>query len=354
MNEMYSNFYKEFDTDRQIRSSMSLDEWFSIWMQHYKIGCVKPSTLQNYSSVYHNQIKHRIGHLPLQQIQSLHIHHLYRDMEQAKLSAKYQHCVHTILSNILETALQNNLIEKNPCHRMKISSLSPKQEHILSVEEHTALLDTLLCPEHKKAAPPLLTLLGTGMRVGELLALTWDNIHFHKRHIHIEKTLVYLWEPSLNSYAFSFQTPKTLSSRRIIPISPSVEKALEQQKHYIYQMQQNRQKWNPLPGFENMVFPNSHGRPQQRRDIQRALDRVVNALNEQRLLSDYSLPSIPHIHPHTLRHSFATRCFEAGIQPKIVQTLLGHSSIQITMDLYTHVSLDSCQKNIQKLEQFGI
>ena len=354
MNKLYGNIYKEGDVSRQIHASMTLNEWYAVWIQYYKVGYVKPSTLQNYSSIYHNQIKKRIGSLPLQSIQPLHIHHVYRDLEYAHLSAKYQHCVHAILSNMLETASQNDLISKNPCHRMKISSLPPKQEHILSIEEHTALLHTLLQPEHQSIAPPLLTLLGTGLRVGELLALTWENVDLNTRHIYIEKTLVYLWDPSKNSYAFSFQTPKTSSGRRVVPISPSVAKALESQKCYIAHLKQDTQKWHPLLEFENLVFPNSHGRPQQRRDIQRSLDRVVAALNEQRLQASHPLPAIPHIHPHTLRHSFATRCFEAEIQPKIVQTLLGHSSIQITMDLYTHVSLEACQKSMQKLEQFGI
>ena len=157
----------------------------------------------------------------------------------------------------------------------------------------------------------------------------------------------------MQKYTFSFQSPKTVNSKRCIPMSTPVHNAFLQQCDKIKQLKQNSAKWSPIEDFENLVFVNSLGRPMQRRDIQIILDRMTDELNKQALKSSSSY-YIKHIHPHTLRHSFATRCFEVGIPPKVVQTLLGHSSIQITMDLYTHVSSDMCRENMKKLEKFGM
>ena len=100
-------------------------------------------------------------------------------------------------------------------------------------------------------------------------------------------------------------------------MSTPVHNAFLQQCDKIKQLKQNSAKWSPIEDFENLVFVNSLGRPMQRRDIQIILDRMTDELNKQALKSSSSY-YIKHIHPHTLRHSFATRCFEVGIPPKVV------------------------------------
>lgn len=311
--------------------------------------------LQNYSSIYRNQIRERIGSMPINEIRSAHIQQMYDGLREKGVSPKYQRCIYAILSNMFDIAAQNGLIPQNPCRNVRMDALQRKEERFLSAEEHRLLMEILLRKEWEPLSFPVITLSGTGMRIGELLGLTWDNVDIQARHIYIEKTLVYLWDSDAEGYAFSFQTPKTRRSRRGIPMSQTVADALRKQKEKVRCLKNNRKTWNPLPGFENLVFPNSHGRPRQRRDIQNLLDRLVEAANQQQPASPQgAVFHMDPIHPHTLRHSFATRCFEAGIQPKVVQTLLGHSSIQVTMDLYTHVSFEKCRKDMEKLQQFGV
>lgn len=332
------------------KSSLTLNEWYSFWIQNYKTGVVKPSTIQNYCCIYNNHIKKFLGYMPLCEIRTMHIQQMHNSLG---LSSKYQHRIHAILSNMFEIAVQNDLIVKNPCCGTKLQSLQNKHRRVLSSEEQQLFANLMQQPKWRDRSLPITVLLGTGIRVGELLALTWDNIDLKQKTIYIEKTLLYLWNTDLQKYTFSFQSPKTVNSKRCIPMSTPVHNAFLQQCDKIKQLKQNSAKWSPIEDFENLVFVNSLGRPMQRRDIQIILDRMTDELNKQALKSSSSY-YIKHIHPHTLRHSFATRCFEVGIPPKVVQTLLGHSSIQITMDLYTHVSSDMCRENMKKLEKFGM
>ena len=113
-------------------------------------------------------------------------------------------------------------------------------------------------------------------------------------------------------------------------------------------------KWQPHEGFEALVFTGSTGQPQQTASIQNILNRIVKSINDEEVSKATKENRTPvimeHLHPHALRHSFATRCFEADIPPKTVQMLLGHANIQITLDLYTHVSEEKKLRDMQKLD----
>ena len=106
--------------------------------------------------------------------------------------------------------------------------------------------------------------------------------------------------------------------------------------------------------LENLVFVGRNGKPVSEHAFQSALDWIVNAINKDRQKQaekgrkDFAL--MEHIYPHVLRHTFATRCFEAGIEAKVVQGFLGHYSIAITLDLYTHVTNDKAKTEMDKLE----
>ncbi len=200
----------------------------------------------------------------------------------------------------------------------------------------------------------ILVALGTGMRSGELLGLTWEDVNFKEREIYINKTLVHIKEPQTKKYVFKYQTPKTKNGTRTIPMQESVYNALKQQHLKLKEMQIASSDWSPLNGFDNLVFVGKNGKPITEHQFQVTLNWIENVINKERMeiaeKTGTVFEPISHFYPHALRHTFATRCFEAGIDAKVVQGYLGHYSVSITLDIYTHVTDDKSKIEMNKLE----
>lgn len=330
------------------KDTLTLNEWFDIWLKEYKIDHIKPSSVQTYQAMYMKRIKNTLGFFPLEQIRPFHLQQIYNSMVKQDFSSGYLHCIQAMLHNIFQIALYNDLITKNPCTGVTLPPHYAENPKVLTLEQQQELLRFLKQKKWNKYQPTIITLLGTGMRVGELLALTWSDIDFTHHSISINKSLTYIRDLKDNHYHFQATTPKTRNSYRTLPISSIVEKNLKQQKKWLEQRKKNG-SWHPLEDFENLVFPNKYGHPQQRGAVQKILNRIVKEMNNATYNELSKKQPMPLIHPHTLRHSFATRCFEAGIPAKTIQMLLGHNSIQLTMDIYTHVSEDKKKIDMEKL-----
>lgn len=248
-------------------------------------------------------------------------------------------------------AVHNRIISFNPCAGVEVPKTKKKDIRVLTVEEQREVIEQAKGRLHSNMIE---VALGTGLRSGELRGLTWSDIDFRKREISINKTLVYIKDMETKKYVFKYQTPKTKNSIRTIPMQESVYKALKRQKIQLKEMQLMCEEWKNLEGFEHLVFLGKNGKPISERAFQVTLDGIEKAINKERECiakkNKTSFEPIPHFYPHALRHTFATRCFEAGIEAKVVQGFLGHYSIAITLDLYTHVTDDKAKSEMDKLQ----
>ena len=239
----------------------------------------------------------------------------------------------------------------NVCAGVEVPKTKKKEIRVLTLDEQQ---EVLKYAENRLHRNLIHVALGTGMRAGEMLGLTWDDIDFRKKEIHITKTLVYIKDMETKKYKFLYQTPKTKNGIRTIPMLDSVYHALKKQKVQCMEMQMRAEEWQPLEGFENLVFVGRNGKPMSNHTFQKSLNDIVKTINaERKAVSEKNktvFESMEHIHPHALRHTFATRCFEAGMEAKSVQMFLGHFSISITLDLYTHVTDDKQRQELNKLE----
>lgn len=332
--------------------NITLDTWFDIWLNTHKKKTIKESTLARYDSCYKNYIQKKFGKKKLIDFKPIVLERLFQDMAENDYSTKTIRDIYNILGAVFKYAVHNRLITYNPCDGVELPKTKKKPIRVLSLNEQR---DVLRYAEGRFYENLIVTALGTGMRAGELLGLSEDDLNFRKREITINKTLVYIKDLPTGKYVFKYQTPKTESGARVIPMQESVYKALKRQRIQKREIQLSSDKWEPIKGFENLVFATKNGKPVSQRSFQSALDWIVKAINkdrkEQAEKDGTDFISMEHIYPHALRHTFATRCFEAEIAPKTVQKYLGHSSVAITLDIYTHVTKDKAKEEMNKLEE---
>ena len=180
------------------------------------------------------------------------------------------------------------------------------------------------------------------MTKAELFALTEKDIDFKRKTISVSKTLTYQPEEDGKQKEFRIGPPKTDASVREVPLNEAAEKALLKQRiiHQIINRKQIKKT-----NYPDLLFTTKFGTPLNIEIFNQSVKRIIEEVN----LSRDALDQIENFGGHTFRHTFATRCFEAGIQPKTVQAYLGHASLSMTMDLYTAVMPDYKKQEIQKL-----
>lgn len=330
---------------------VTLNEWFDIWLKTYKVGKVKDTTIATYKSLYDRFVRETLGGRYITKIKTVEVQRLYNGITEKGLSPKYLKTLHNTLSNIFKMAVNNDIISKNPCSQTIRPGIDTPERRVLTASEQRWLLSFIQQEQYRNIEPAITVLLGTGLRIGELLGLKWQDLDLEgkEKTLTVNRTLVRIRDKK----CFAFQEPKTASGTRTIPLQDSVVRALKRQK--VNQAHQKLSgRWNPPTGFEGLVFAGKKGQPQWRSCIAESLDKIIAAMNadeEERAVKEHRTPVvIEHINLHACRHSFATRCLEAGIAPKIVQSWLGHSSIEITLDLYSHVNQDVSFENMRRLE----
>lgn len=177
-------------------------------------------------------------------------------------------------------AIHNRLIASNPCAGVCLPKTKTKEIRVLTLEEQKEIITHARGRLYENL---ILVALGTGMRGGELLGLTWDDVDFRKREISINKTLVHIKDTDTGKYVFKYQTPKTKNCIRKIPMQESVYKALKKQHVQLKEMQMGSSDWSPLSAFENLVFVGKNGKPITEHTFQVALDWIEKSINKERL-----------------------------------------------------------------------
>ena len=292
-------------------SGISFGEWVLDWMDLYKRPpIIRKSTWHNYTYWIKGHIIPTIGAIALTSLTSDDIQRVYAKMLDAGLATASVKKVHTIINSSLEKAVEKGTIEKNPATAATIPKVEHKDVRTLTDEEIKQFLKVVYEDEQRWIAA-FLTLLGTGIRVGELLALEWRDIDFVENTININKGMSRV----KNSYEIT--DPKTSESKRVVPMPQSVADVL----------------WD-LRSLERLYRIDGSGivfRTSNNTHIQyRAILRKFHILREE--------VGIPDATIHSLRHTFATKMLEQGENLKTVQELLGHADIATTGNIYSHVS----------------
>ncbi|MDR2650562.1 MAG: site-specific integrase [Clostridiales bacterium] len=312
-------------------SKITVNEWLDIWLETYKTLSVKPTTLLIYMSRADNHIRPAIGHLKIQELRRDAIQSMINELSR-RLAPETVKGVYITLHAALEQACQNNLISANFASSAVLPKAGKTRAQVFTTEEQHRFMDAA---KTSYMGEMFLLDLGTGLRIGELISLTWNDIDFENSVLRVNRTLniVKSVEGSGQKWLKTFGTPKTASSVRSIPLLPYMSELLKSVKK-----RQDERGMKVRYEDNNLVFATRSGRPLDPRNMQ----RVFQAILKRAGLSGF--------HIHSLRHTFATRGLEQGIELRVLQELLGHSTIKITADLYTHVLPDMKKDSIMKLK----
>ena len=332
---------------------MTLNTFFETWVSEVKENTVKANTLSVYMEIYKIHIAPALGKVQVSSINKLMVQRLLNTMSKNGLSANTLAKTKAILYSIFKEAMENRMISYNPCENITIRR-DKTERRVLSWQEQQLFLEAIRGSRYE-----MLCVLGlsTGLRIGELSGLRWSDIDFTEKTLTVERTYIYLHDVKNHQMKDEFHSPKTKNSCRTIRLLDPILTLLLQHKQ-----RQEKEKaaagdhWCPVEGGEDLVFTTKTGGPVRGLNVSETLNNYVKKINRQEeflAAKEQREPVIfERITPHTLRHTFATRAFESGIPPKVVQQILGHSSLEMTMDLYTHVTEDVQSKEIQKLTLF--
>lgn len=327
-------------------TSITLDAWFEKWLTVYKFNTIRLNSKRHYIHVYRKHISPALGKRKLTEINQLMIRDLINKLIKNGYQYETQSKVKIMLVDMFDKAIIDEFARKNPARGIKVTrdENEIKNVRVLTVEEQQEFFD---CCKGTFYDNLFTVAVLTGLRPGEICGLKWNDINFDKMEISVQRTLLYQKLEGDDQKTFHFDPPKTKQSKRVVPINKTCAIALKKQKMQSEIVKAKSVKFANVPDeFKDLLFTTKYGTPIC---AQIYCDAVTNIIDEINLMKD-PLEEFEKFSPHCFRHTFATRCFESGIQPKTVQAYLGHASLKMTMDLYTHVLDLKKQEEMEKLE----
>jgi integrase len=312
-------------------ASESLDKYLEKWLESVVRSRVREATFDDYKYLLDRYVSPSLGAIKLCDIRSIDIQKVYGDMlGEKELSARTVRMTHAVLSSAMKQAVRWHMLPRNPCEFVDLPRMARKEMQALSPEDASRFLEAA---REDKLGIVLSFALATGMRPEEYLALKWSDLDLHAGNVTVRRTLV--WRKGGGWY---FGEPKTSRSRRTMPIPRSLVAELADHRR---KQAESRLKKGADYQNNDLLFASGEGTPILLRNLVRR--------HFQPLLTRAKLS--PTLRLYDLRHSCATLLLSAGENPKVVSERLGHASIVLTLDTYSHVLPSMQQAATEKLER---
>lgn len=313
----------------QGKSAVKTGAWIDTWIEKHKAPKLAPATLTSYRNNFRIHIKPYVGDIPLKELNTYNIQRML-DGIGGSLSTFVKN--YNIIHGALERAVELGMIPRNPCKGVTFPKDDKRDMRVLTKEEQKRFI-MALDGEYYRAM--FLTYLYTGMRIGEGIPLQWKDIDLGKRTLKVNKKAIVAHDYNKHEAVQVVQDfCKTKSSKRTIAITAGLVAVLREHKETMMKLAEDTgEEWSE----ESLVFRNSRGNMVYSRNLQEVLYRI------------YDKAEIEGATMHTLRHSYATRCFEAGVDIKAISEQLGHANVKTTYNIYVHLLEDTKAKEIDKL-----
>lgn len=310
------------------KSSLTFSEILDLWMDNNRIR-LKGGSINKYQNLIDTHIKPALGKVKISDVSSTMINNfLMQKMQNGRLdgngglSASYVRSIMLVIKAAMNFAVKDEM-----CSPLKTPIYKPvhakKEINILNREQQKILENYLLNDINATKAGVFISL-HTGLRIGEICALSWEDIDFDNRIIKVRHTVARIRDTESNNFKQTkliIDTPKTISSTREIPISTVLMPVLQS----IHESSTSQYVVSDKIGF---ISPRTY---------------------EYRYRKMFAEIGITPVNYHALRHTFATRCIEAGVDVKSLSEILGHANVDITLNTYVHSSMEMKRAQLEKL-----
>jgi integrase len=285
-----------------------LDEWLKVSRAR-----LRPSTVANYALAI-RWLSRYLGEVRLDKLRSTHIEHCYASLQAGGLSGRSVQLAHSVLRPALKRAMRDGLIAVNPTEVVSVPKSEPKEMQSLTQEQVDTLLETIADNPLRALYVLLVT---SAVRIGEALALRWTDVDLDEGSIAIRRTV-----QRITGHGLVEGEPKSKSSRRTVYL---LDIAIAELRGHLVRQGDQRLVMGPEWHENGLVFPSTVGTFLDPTNVHHRFERVLKSAG------------LPVLRLHDMRHTAATLALEAGIHPKVVQDMLGHSSYNLTMNTYSHV-----------------
>lgn len=324
------------------KAQMTLNAYFDYWMETFARSGRKATTCTNYKSYYCTYVKETIGEKVITKITKADcqkiINEMIEDGKKHSTMANLKSC----LNIVFECAIDDDVIVKNPAKNLQIPQTESKKRAAIEEGQIKLFMDYVKnSKQYSYSYPAFVVLFNLGMRIGEMAALTWDDVNFKENTITINKT-VNRYRKADYGFTMAVASPKSKTSVRNIPMNSVVKSTLLKLKMKNYPSQaklsyvdDSGHTRGEISGF---LFTNTIGNAWNEPGFRELIKRIVGRYNKE--AEENHTEKIDNFCPHMARHTYTSLAYSAGADVKIVSQILGHASTAVTMDTYTHLTED--------------
>ena len=320
------------------KGDQTLRKYMKNWLKKISKKNHRPKTHYDYKKIVQTHIVPELGDVRMKNLTPSKLQEFVHEKSEngrvdseGGLSVGSVKKIFHVLSGALTHAVKMKIIRSNPAKGVELPKDNRKQDEKYETWSNEELRRFLEVSKEESSYGPVYRMAAHyGLRISEITGLRWSDIDFEKRKIQISQSLVQI------GGKMKFGPPKTKEGEREIEFTKDMNSRLKKHKQ-----QQNKRKMKLGPSWEGeheLVFPATNGAPLRHRNLRREFNQLIEKAG------------VPQVRFHSLRHSCATLLLEQNEHPKIVKKLLGHSSIETTLDTYSHVSTDLQARACQKLE----
>lgn len=339
--------------EKNIRPNVTFGEWYAEWFEKCKSPQLKSDvSRKTYDRKVRNTYCKILHDKKMEDISQMHMQSATAELIESGYTDRSIKEALGIVYECMEIAIVNHVISTNPCIGIKIQNANIRRERrVMKMWEQELFLEEVKNRYYYEAYKILLL---TGMRIGEFSGLQWRDVDFENKVININRSMTTAYIDGRKVEELT--TPKTANSYRAIPFFGETEECFRnwKKKQDMYKKKLG-DRWRARPELGDLVFTSTVGSPVTRYVIVHDINKVVQNINLKEISKAFRENREPvlfeHLHPHAFRHTFATRCFEKGLDPLFVQSIMGHANYSTTVS-YTHVLEDLRQREVAKVGNF--